>query len=136
MEIRDGREAGPPPEDPESWTNEQWLAWLEATDDAEAPPDDTHEPSRHPRRRRSSGALGAAMLGLRDAIYGRPDDQIVIVADAGGDPPGDDTHEVHLDFEHPERSTVVVRPRDTTTGSTAATVPQDEHPPGTPASDS
>jgi len=54
--------------------------------------------------------LGAAMLGLHDVIYGRRD-EIVIVADAGGDPPGDDLPELHLDPHHPERSQVVMRPR-------------------------
>jgi hypothetical protein len=50
------------------------------------------------------------MLGLRNAMYGRPDDEIVVVADAGGDPPGSDTelHDLHLDPDHPERSEVVV----------------------------
>ena len=49
------------------------------------------------------------MIGLHEVIYGRHDDEIVIVADAGGDPPGDDLPEVHLDPEHPERSEVIVR---------------------------
>jgi len=124
------RDPGGPPEDPESWTDEQWISWLEATDDPAAPAQ--AQQSRYPRRR-PGRALGAAMVGLRNAIYGRPDDQVVIVADAGGDPPGDDTHEVHLDFEHPERSTVVVRRRDTTPGTGAATEPEDEDHAGGPA---
>jgi hypothetical protein len=105
-----------PPADPEAWTDEQWLEWLRATDgvgfggtDGEEGTDPgtkmaafTHRPGAR--------ALGAAMLGLRNAMYGRPDDEIVVVADAGGDPPGSDSelHELHLDPDHPERSEVVV----------------------------
>jgi hypothetical protein len=98
-----------PPSDPEDWTDEQWLEWLEATDDPGEAPDGARPARRHSRHR--GGAMGAAMLGLRDAIYGPPDDQIVVVVDAPGDPPGDDHPEVHLDPEHPERSEVVLRPR-------------------------
>jgi len=98
---------GPPP-DPEDWTDEQWLEWLKATDDlgeerALAPT------RRRPRQR--GGALGAAMLGLRDAIYGRLDDEVAVVVDASGGPPDDDKPEVRLDPEHPEHSEVVVHPR-------------------------
>lgn len=49
------------------------------------------------------------MLGLHEVIYGPHDDQIVVVVDAGGEPPGDDLPEVHLDRDHPERSEVIVR---------------------------
>lgn len=95
-----------PPADAEEWTDEQWLAWLEDTD-ADGEP--------HPRvvarwrQRPGASLLGAAMLGLRDAIYGRPDDEVVIVADAPGGPPDDDAPVVHLDPEHPERSQVRLR---------------------------
>ena len=100
-----------PPKDPEDWTDDEWLAWLEATDAADADPD--LRPPRLARWRDRPGAsvLGAAMLGLRDAIYGHPDDQVVEVRDASGDPPEDDLPVVHLDPDHPERSEVVVRRR-------------------------
>ena len=52
--------------------------------------------------------LGAAMLGLRDAIYGRTDNEVAIVQEAGGDPPDEDLHDIRLDPDHPERSEVVV----------------------------
>ena len=52
---------------------------------------------------------GAAMRGLHRAIYGGQEDDIVIVADASGDPPSPDGLELHLDLDHPEASTVVVR---------------------------
>jgi len=103
------RDPGTPPDDAEAWTEEQWIAWLEATDD----PAGSGGPGRASRRLRDSrpaSMLGAAMLGLHDVIYGRPD-EAVIVADAGGDPPGDDLPELHLDPEHPERSEVVIHRR-------------------------
>jgi hypothetical protein len=100
-----------PPEDPEQWSDEQWLEWLEDTDvlDAEAGGQDEHpRVVAHWRDRPAATVLGAAMLGLRDAIYGHPDDEVVIVQDASGDPPDDGTPVVRLDPEHPERSEVVV----------------------------
>lgn len=97
-----------PPEDPEEWSDEQWLAWLEALDEGAVP--DEHAPRlARWRERPTTHVLGAAMLGLRDAIYGRPDDEVVVVRDASGDPPDDDEPELRLDPEHPERSQVVVR---------------------------
>ncbi|HXW31854.1 MAG TPA: hypothetical protein VEJ21_02090 [Acidimicrobiales bacterium] len=96
-----------PPADPEAWTDEQWLDWLARTE-----PEESAEHQRvvaRWRERPSASVLGAAMLGLRDAIYGRPDEDVVIVADAPGDPPDDDAPIVRLDPEHPERSEVVVR---------------------------
>jgi hypothetical protein len=102
---------GGPPEDPESWSDEQWISWLEATDDPDAADRaGTGRPRRWSRGRPAS-MLGAAMLGLHEVIYGPHDNEIVIVVDAGGDPPGDDLPEVHLDTDHPERSEVIVRHR-------------------------
>jgi hypothetical protein len=51
------------------------------------------------------------MLGLRDAIYGRTDNEVAIVQEAAGDPPDEDLHDIRLDPDHPERSEVVVRRR-------------------------
>lgn len=100
-----------PPPDPEEWTDEEWLAWLEATDAADADPDMRPPRLARWRDRPGSSVLGAAMLGLRDAIYGRPDDEVVVVGETSGDPPDDDLPVVHLDPDHPERSEVVVRRR-------------------------
>jgi hypothetical protein len=97
------------PEDPESWTDEQWISWLDATDDPDAPGDSGGGHRPHWSRGRSASMLGAAMLGLHEVIYGPRGNEIAIVVDAGGDPPGDDLPEVHLDPEHPERSEVIVR---------------------------
>lgn len=106
-------ESDEPPRDPEAWSDEQWLAWLVDTDtlEAEEAASDRRVVARW-RDRPSSQVLGAAMLGLHDAIYGRPDDEVVIVEDSSGDPPGDeDAPVVHLDPDRPERSEVVVRRR-------------------------
>jgi len=105
MEPTQSAPPGPPP-DPEDWTDEQWLEWLRATDEAENSDGARHEGGRRAHRR--GGALGAAMLGLRDAIYGRPDEEAAVVVDGSGDPPNDDEPQVLLDREHPERSQVVV----------------------------
>ena len=102
--------SGKPPDDPESWTDDQWLAWLRATDEHDRHRASTTRP-RGMVSRPAASALGAAMLGPRNAIYGVPDDDVVIVADAGGDPPADDFPRVHLDRDRPERSEVVVRAR-------------------------
>ncbi len=98
-----------PPDDPEDWTDEQWLAWLELTDPGDAP--DPRPRLAAWRSHPVGSVLGAAMLGLRDAIYGKPGDDIVIVQEAGGDPPDSDLHDIRLDPDHPERSEVVVRRR-------------------------
>ncbi|HEY5026441.1 MAG TPA: hypothetical protein VII76_15805 [Acidimicrobiales bacterium] len=98
-----------PPADPESWTDDEWISWLDATDDPDAPDEDGARRPRHWSQTRSASMLGAAMLGLHEVIYGPHGSEIAIVVDAGGDPPGDDLPEVHLDPEHPDRSEVIVR---------------------------
>jgi hypothetical protein len=103
-----GRVALPPPEDADSWSDEEWLAWLEDVD-AEAPPEPEGHPAR-PRRSVPSQMLGAAMLGMHRAIYGDTEPDILIVVDADGDPLEPEMLEVHLDPEDPDASTVTVRP--------------------------
>jgi hypothetical protein len=100
-----------PPADPEEWTDEQWLAWLQATD-ANAPVEGGGRPATTGGRiTHSSGGqvLGAAMFGMANAIYGRHDDEVVIVAEGDSAPDGDEPFTVHLDLDHPERSSVVFR---------------------------
>ena len=109
MDGPQSSDPGGPPQDPESWTDEQWIAWLDATDDPDASDDDGSARPRHWSRGRSASMLGAAMLGLHEIIYGPHRDEIVIVVDADGEPHDDDLPEVHLDPEHPERSEVIVR---------------------------
>ncbi|MHB1504683.1 MAG: hypothetical protein ACYCTL_11795 [Acidimicrobiales bacterium] len=124
-----------PPEDAEQWSDDQWLEWLRATDDPScstgdpscstgdpscstgdpswAPGDgeDTHPDSAMGRATspRAGGMLGSAMLGLAQALYGDYDDEIAIVQEAPGGPADEETHQIHLDEEHPERSVVIVR---------------------------
>jgi hypothetical protein len=64
-------------------------------------------------RRSATGAVVAAgMLGLRDALEGRPEkEEVAIVNEAPDAPPARD-FEVELDFDHPERSIAVVRRRE------------------------
>jgi len=96
-----------PPRDAEEWTDEQWLAYLDATDDGDDEP-----ATRGGRVARSSGGqmLGNAMLGLAQAMFGAQRPEIVVEAEVPGGG-GDDDVAVQLDPDHPERSTVVIRRR-------------------------
>ncbi|HUY65028.1 MAG TPA: hypothetical protein VMV14_11010 [Acidimicrobiales bacterium] len=71
-----------PPVDPEEWTDEQWLAWLSATDAELPPPAETARVTARFKDRPAGQVLAAAMLGLPV---------------------------VHLDRDHSERSHVTVR---------------------------
>lgn len=96
-----------PPSDPESWSDEQWLTWLKATDtDAEAA-DESATIAFRVTRSAGGQALGDAMRGLASAMYGPKDDELVIVSEAGGQLNDDEPFVVHLDLDHPERSTAV-----------------------------
>jgi len=100
-----------PPLDPNEWTDEQWLQWLKATDDI--PFDDPEESISEVVTRivqsTPGQVIGQAMLGMAQAIYGRQDDEVIIVVGAG-DTTDDDPFAVRLDFEHPESSMVQFRP--------------------------
>ncbi len=109
MDGPERSDPGGPPDDPESWTDEEWIAWLDATDDPEGPDGDGPSRPRPWRQRRPASMLGAAMLGLHEVIYGPNREEIVIEVDADGEPPRDDLPEVHLDPDHPERSEVIVK---------------------------
>ena len=102
-----------PPADPEEWSDDQWIAWLRATDSDGSRPDMQRPVTAGSRLVHTAGGavLGQAMLALSQAIYGRRDDEVVIVVDGGSAPPPDVDFEVHLDPEHPERSAVVFRHR-------------------------
>lgn len=101
------------PEDPDDWSDEEWLAWLEASAPEEPDGDEASEEARRPappkRRRLGAQLIAAAMTGIEEAIYG-PKDKHAIVIEASGDPPDDEPVTLDLDPEHPERSTAVVRP--------------------------
>lgn len=112
VEPNEGAFPDGPPADPEEWTDEQWIAWLRATDGDEVPATDPRPATLGGRVAHSSGgqALGQAMLGMAFAIYGRHDDEVVIVAEGDSEPDEDEPFTVHLDPDHPERSEVVFRP--------------------------
>src|ERR1700722_554909 len=54
MDGPQSSDPGGPPQDPESWTDEQWIAWLDATDDPDASDDDGSARPRHWSRGRSA----------------------------------------------------------------------------------
>lgn len=100
-----------PPADPEDWSDEQWLEWLAAQDDADGEEPDRARPPARLQRSRGGQLLGNAMLGVANAIYGHPqDDEVVAVAPAG-EPDDDQPFQVVLDPDRPERSRVVFRRR-------------------------
>jgi hypothetical protein len=106
---------GQPPADAGAWTHDQWIAWLKATDAQLAAGGATTEtgpatPMGRVTHSAGGQVLGTAMLGLTAAMFGRQDDEMVIVAEASGQPGEDEPFAVHLDPDHPERSTVVFRP--------------------------
>ena len=94
-----------PPDDPDAWSDEQWIEWLHATEDET----DTDERVFAPRLSSPAGVvLGAAMMGLQKGIYGDVDKpEIVIEVAAKG---RDDGTKVDLDPDDPSVSTVVVAP--------------------------
>lgn len=61
------------------------------------------------RRTAVGSVVAAGLFGLRDALEGRPEkEETAIVVDAPTPVPLGDVS-VQLDFEHPERSRVVIR---------------------------
>jgi hypothetical protein len=102
-----------PPSDPNDWTDEQWLTWLKATDDvpSDAPDDAISTVVRRVVESGPGQALGQAMLGLSQAIYGRHDDDVAIVVEGSGEGTDDEPFAVRLDPNHPERSSVTFRSR-------------------------
>jgi hypothetical protein len=98
-----------PPEDPEAWTEEQWIDWLNATDEQAGSPDAPGVTLGHKVTHSASGsALGAAMLGMSEAIYGRQRAEVAIVEEAPGNPEDEDIS-IRLDPDHPDRSVAIIR---------------------------
>jgi hypothetical protein len=98
-----------PPADPEEWTAEQWIEWLKATDPEADGEDRPVTPMGRLTRSAGGQVLGQAMLGVANAVFGR-DDEVVVVSEAPSQPGDDEPFTVHLDPDHPERSSVVVHP--------------------------
>jgi hypothetical protein len=68
-------------------------------------------PSDRFRRTATGSVLAAGLLGLRDALEGRPEaEEAVLEAEAPGAPPPDGI-ELYLDPDHPERSVAVIHLR-------------------------
>lgn len=94
-----------PPRQSEDWSEEEWRTWL-----AQAPPDpDTGR--AHPLTRATSSpsgsVLGAAMLGLQQALYGeRPKVEVVAEVDADGP----DLAAIELDAADPAASRLTLPP--------------------------
>jgi hypothetical protein len=100
-----------PPANADEWSDQQWIDWLKATD-----PDDGSavDRARATVRRQvthsaSGKLLGNAMIGLARALYGPQDDKPAIIVESG-EPESDQQLELHLDFDHPDRSFVIIRP--------------------------
>jgi hypothetical protein len=74
--------------------------------------DEEHAPPRPVdkfRRTAAGTVVAAGLLGLRDALEGRPEkEETAVVVDAPTPSPKGPV-EVTLDFDHPERSRVVIR---------------------------
>lgn len=82
------------PEDPEG---------AEEAEDIE----ESQRPVDRFRRSATGSVVAAGLLGLRDALEGRPEkEEVTIVNEAPAAPPRD--LEVVIDFDHPERSVAVV----------------------------
>ncbi len=81
------------------------LAAGDGDGDEQAPP----RPVDKFRRTTAGSVVAAGLLGLRDALEGRPEkEETAVVVDAPV-PTAKGPVEVTLDFEHPERSRVVIR---------------------------
>lgn len=108
------------PRDPEPEDRHPEDRWHEdrrhdADPDAAADDSDDSNESDRPvdrfRRTAAGTVVAAGMLGLRDALEGRPEkEEVTIVNEAPSAPPRD--LEIVLDPDHPERSIAVVRRRD------------------------
>jgi hypothetical protein len=100
-----------PPFDPDEWTDERWLEWLKAPDEVRGSEADVPVTTLASRIVRSTPGhmLGQAMIGMAQAIYGRQDDEIVIVVEGNSEPHEDELFAVRLDPDHPERSSVVFK---------------------------
>jgi hypothetical protein len=112
VEDFDAATSGLPPADPDEWTNEQWIAWLNETD-ANTLADRNRPPVTVAGRVVHSGAgqvLGQTMMGLARAIYGPRENKPPIIAQANSDPEKDRPFSLNLDFDHPSDSTVVLHP--------------------------
>ena len=101
-----------PPEDPDEWTDDQWIEWLKATDEGVQSEVATDGATTMGKITKSTTGqmIGQAMLGLAQAMYGKPDDEVTIVVDGSSGPADDEPFAVRLDHDNPERSAIIFRP--------------------------
>ena len=104
------------PENPEDWTDEEWLDWLAEGDAEERRRAESGEgkPERPPlpswRKRTIAGQIVAAsMIGVAEALYGKKEEPAIVI-EASGEPPGDEGFDVELDPDRPDESVVTIRP--------------------------
>ena len=99
-----------PPPDPEEWTDDEWISYLEQSDETFSEAFTQPVEPLLGKVTKSSGGqiIGNAMVGMAQAIYGKDKTEIAIVSE--GQPASDDEpFKVTLDLDHPEDSTVVFR---------------------------
>jgi hypothetical protein len=101
---------GQPPSDPQDWTDDQWIEWLQETDKDDAVKTQEVTLGHKVTHSAAGSALGVAMLGMSEAIYGKQRAEVVIVQEAPSDPEDEDIS-IHLDPDQPERSVAIVRNR-------------------------
>jgi hypothetical protein len=84
-------------------------------DDRDEPDDAVERPVDRFRRTATGSVVAASLLGLRDALEGRPEkEEVTIVNEAPAAPPRD--LEVVIDLDHPERTVAIVRLADEDSG--------------------
>jgi hypothetical protein len=98
-----------PPADPNDWSDEQWIEWLVATDEA-SEVDVNPSVLKRAANTKSGQVLGQAMLGMANAIYGPKDDDVQIVVENKEKNLDEEPFVVNLDFDNPESSTVSFKP--------------------------
>lgn len=99
-----------PPQNADEWSDQQWINWLKATDAVKSTDDQPRPATTGGRVAHSTSGqlLGSAMAGLARALYGPQEEKPAIVVESG-EPENDQAIELHLDFEHPDRSFIVLR---------------------------
>ena len=98
-----------PPADPNEWSDEQWIEWLVATDEA-AEIDTAPSVLKKAASTKSGQVLGQAMLGMANAIYGTKESQVQIVVENKEKNLEEEPFVVNLDFKNPESSSVSFKP--------------------------
>jgi hypothetical protein len=98
-----------PPLDADDWSDDQWLAWLKATDGEYT--DEIAPPSVASRVVHSTGGqmLGQAMMGLAIAMYGPKQEEVIIVAEGDGEPNEDEPFRVQLNPDQPGKSIITFK---------------------------